>query len=199
MTIPRHPACSSIVSYNPNPPSPSSLLFLVLCLLLSFFVVSPFLHRSLLRTLQLCRSGHHPREPDTHTLDNRQQHRASDRAVSHGLVSSSHRQTPAGEEAGYDGVVWVFLLSDPSHRAVECGEETAPDAKVAAEHGGSHLDGCDGADSSLAVGAISKTFDAVPDCAADCLKYTLVKIVMVLMMGMMGRNIHPWQRLLQSH
>jgi hypothetical protein len=58
-------------------------------------------------------------------------------------------------------------LADALDGAVKGGEEAAPDAEVAAEDGGAHLDGRDGADAALAEGRVSEALDAVPDGAAD--------------------------------
>lgn len=69
----------------------------------------------------------------------------------------------------HTGIVRVLLLPDPLDRAVKRREHATPHAEVAAEHGRARLDGRDGAYPSLAVGAVSEAFDAVPDCTTDSL------------------------------
>lgn len=58
-------------------------------------------------------------------------------------------------------------MSQALDGAVEGAEEAAPDAEVAAEDGGAHLDRREGAYPPLAVGAVAEALDAVPYRAAD--------------------------------
>lgn len=122
-----------------------------------------------LRHLELGGAGEHLAEADTDTFDDGEQDGAADGAVAGSLVATSDGERATGEEAGDDGVVGILLLADALDGAVKGGEETTPDAEVAAEHGSAHLDGCDGADAALAVGGVSEALDAVPDGAADSL------------------------------
>lgn len=85
-----------------------------------------------LRYLQLGRSSQHLGEADTDTLNDGEQNSATDGTVSRGLVTTTDGQGATSEETGDNGVVGIFLLADSLDGAVECREETAPDAKVAA-------------------------------------------------------------------
>lgn len=120
-----------------------------------------------MRSLKLGRPGHHLAEADTDTLDDGQQDSATDGAVAGSLVTTTDGQRATGEEAGNDGVPGVLLLADALDGAVKRREETAPDTKVAAQHGCSHLDRCDGADASLAVGRVAESLDTMPDGTTD--------------------------------
>lgn len=78
-------------------------------------------------------------------------------------------------QCSHDGVVRILLLSNALDGAVKGREETAPDAKVAAQDGSSHLDGGDGTDAALAVGRVSEALDAVPDGSANGLQIKTIK------------------------
>lgn len=123
--------------------------------------------RRRLRSLELGRTSHHLAEADTDTLDDGQQDGTADGTVTSSLVATTDGQRAAGEETGNDGVPGVLLLADALDGAVKRREETTPDTEVAAENGRSHLDRCDGADASLAVGGVAESLDTVPDGAAD--------------------------------
>lgn len=120
--------------------------------------------------LEFCAPGHHLLEPHADTLNDREQDRTAYRAVPDLLGTATNSERSAREEACNDAVPWVLLLPYPLDRAVERAEETAPDAKVSAEHWCAHLDRCDGAHSPLAVRAVPEPLDAVPDGAADGLQ-----------------------------
>ena len=120
-----------------------------------------------LRHLELGAARQHLGEGDADALDDGEEDGAANGVVARGLEAASKRERAAGEEAGNDGVVGVLLLADALYGAVECREQAAPDAKVAAQHGRAHLDGRDGADAPLAVGRVAEAFDTVPDGAAD--------------------------------
>lgn len=112
--------------------------------------------------LQLCASRHHLLEPNTDAFNDCQQHSATNGAISRGLESTSNRQRAASHESCADCVPGIFLLSRAFDGAVESAEEAAPDAEVASQHRGAHLDCCEGTDASLAVRAIAEAFDTVP-------------------------------------
>lgn len=80
-----------------------------------------------------------------------------------------------GCKCSHDGVVGILLLADTLDGAVKGREETAPDTKVAAQDGSSHLDGGDGTDAALAVGRVSEALDAVPDGSANGLQIKTIK------------------------
>lgn len=82
----------------------------------------------------------------------------------------------------HTGVVRILLLPDALDRAVESREHTTPHTKVTTENGRAGLDGCDGTYPSLAVGAVSETFDTVPDGTTDRLGQS------VLGRGRMGQE-----------
>jgi hypothetical protein len=117
--------------------------------------------------LQLGAAGQHLVEPDTDTLNNSQQHSATDGTVPRGLVSSSYGQSSSCEETSDDGVVRVLLPPDALDGAVERREEPTPDSEVAAEYGRSRLDRCDGAYPTLAHGAVAEALDTVPYRSSD--------------------------------
>ena len=116
---------------------------------------------------QLGRAREHLGEPDTNTLDNREEDSAADGTVSRGLVASSDGKGTTGEEAGDDSIIGILLLANTLHSAVEGREETTPDAKVAAEDRRSHLDSGNGANTALTVGRVSESLDSMPDSTAD--------------------------------
>lgn len=126
--------------------------------------------RRRLRHLELGGARQHLGEADTDTLNDGEQDSAADGAVTGSLVAASDGEGAAGEETGNNGIVRVLLLADALDGAVKGREEAAPDAKVAAEDGGAHLDGGDGADASLAVGGVAEALDSVPDGATDSLE-----------------------------
>lgn len=127
--------------------------------------------------LQLGAPRQHPLKGDANPLNNGQQDGAANGTVPCGFVTPSNSQRATGEEAGDDGIVGVLLLSDALDGAVEGGEETTPDAKVAAQDGGSHFDRSDGANATLAVGGVSEALDAVPYSATDCLQRERIRQV----------------------
>ena len=116
--------------------------------------------------LQFRTARHHLLEPDADALDNGKQHGAPDGSVPRRLEAAPYRERPSGQEPGPDRVPRVLLVPQALDRAVEGAEEAAPDAEVAAQHGGAHLDRREGADPPFAVGAVAEAFYAVPYCAA---------------------------------
>jgi hypothetical protein len=104
-----------------------------------------FARRRWLRGLQLCGARKHLLEPDTNTLDDGEQDGAADGTVPRRLVSASNRQRAACEKPSDNRVVRIFLFPDALDCAVECAEQTTPDAEVASQYRGAHLDRCDGA------------------------------------------------------
>lgn len=117
--------------------------------------------------LQLGRAGEHLGETDTDALDDGEQDGTADGTVSRGLVASSDRESTASEETSDDGVVGILLLAHALDGAVESREQTAPDAKVTAQDGRSHLHSGDGADTSFTIGRVSEALDTVPNGAAN--------------------------------
>lgn len=67
-------------------------------------------------------------------------------------------------------VVGVLLLPDALDGTVECAEQAAPNAKVAAEHRRPRLDCRQSTDAAFAVGRIPEAFNTVPKSAADGLR-----------------------------
>lgn len=117
--------------------------------------------------IQLGAPCHHLLEGNADALDDGQQHRAANGAVARRLVAAADGQRAAREEARNDGVVGVLLPAHALDRAVKCREQATPHAKVAAQHGRTHLDGRQRADAALAVGGVAEALDAVPDGTAD--------------------------------
>lgn len=72
---------------------------------------------------------------NTNTLNNSEEHRATNGAVPHRLVTTSHGESTTREKAGNDGIVRILLLPDALDGAVEGREETTPHAEVTAEDG----------------------------------------------------------------
>jgi len=139
------------------------------------------------RHLQLCVLCHHPLESDSYSLNDCQQDRAADGAVSYRLGSTTYCQRSTSEEASDDSVPRVLLLPHALDGAVKCTEHASPYSKVAAEHGCAGLDCCDGwtwvlvspchrdellcamprtSYSSLTVRAVPVSFYAVPYCSS---------------------------------
>src|SRR3569833_928147 len=123
--------------------------------------------REIITHLLLRAPGEHLLECDVDVFDDGQQHGAGDSAVPGRLEASAHSQRPTREEAGDHAVPGVLLLADALDRAVECREQAAPDAEVAAEDGRPHLDGGYCADPPLAVRGVSEALDAMPDASAN--------------------------------
>lgn len=113
---------------------------------------------------------HHLGKGNTDTFDNGQQNGTANGTVPGGLVPTSNGQRATSEETRNDGIVWILLLADALDGTVKRREQATPYTKVAAEHRRPHLDGCDGAYSSLAVGRVSVTLDAVPYRTANSLQ-----------------------------
>ena len=110
---------------------------------------------------------HHPLKPNPHALNHRQQNRTSNGSIPYRPRPTSHRQRAPREETRNNRIPRILLPPDALDGAVEGAEHAAPDAEVAAQHGGARFDGCHGADEALIVGGVAEAFDAVPDCAAD--------------------------------
>lgn len=119
--------------------------------------------------LQFGTPSHHLAKRNSNTLNNRQQDRTSNSTIPRRLVPATNRQRATRKEPSNNSIVGVLLLADPLDGTVKCRKETTPHAEIAAEDGGAHLDGGDGAYSSFAVGGVSVAFDAVPDCTANSL------------------------------
>lgn len=81
--------------------------------------------------LQFCAARHHLLKPNAHALDDGKQHGATDGAVSSGLEAAPNGERASRHESRADGIPRVLLPSHTLDGAVECAEETAPDAKVA--------------------------------------------------------------------
>jgi len=119
--------------------------------------------------LELLRARHHSLEAHAYTLDDCEQHRTAYRAISDLLRATADGERPSREEARDDGVPRILLLADALNRAVESAEKATPHPEVPAENWRAHLDRCDGAYPSLAVGAVPEALNTVPYCAADSL------------------------------
>lgn len=130
--------------------------------------------------LELLATRHHSLEAHADTLDNCQQHGATDSTVANLLGTSSYGQRTSCEETSDDGVPGVLLLADALNCAIECAEETTPHTEVTTKYGRAHLDCCDGTNPSLAVGAVSEALDTVPYCAADSLQNVMLVCAQVL-------------------
>lgn len=117
--------------------------------------------------LQLGATSHHLGEGNAHTLDDGQQHCATNSTIPRRLVTSSDSQGATCEKTGDDGIVWILLLADALDGAVKGREQTTPDTKVTTQDGGSHLDGSNGAYPSLAVRGVSVALDTVPYRTTD--------------------------------
>lgn len=150
-----------------------------MCMPLDFPQVSQggILHgRRRLRHLQLGRAGQHLGEADANTLNDGQQDSAANGTIARRLVATTDSERATGEEASDDGVVRILLLTDALDGAVKGREEAAPDAEVAAEDRGAHLDSRDGTDATLTVGRVSEALDSVPDGTSDGLATLLVSL-----------------------
>lgn len=122
--------------------------------------------------LQLGAARHHLLETNANTFYDGQKNRAADGAVPRRLVAASDGECAARQESGDDGIVGVFLSSNTLDSAIEGGEETAEDAKVAAEDRCPHLDRRECADAPLPVGRVSEPLDAMPDGPSDGLLWS---------------------------
>lgn len=125
---------------------------------------------------ELCATRQHLLEANADALNHREEHGAADGAVPRRAKTTPYCQRPTSQKPRCNGVEGIFLPPYALDCAVKCAEETTPDAEIAAQYRGAHLDCRDGADAPLAVGAIAEALDAVPNRAAYRLRGGSVKL-----------------------